>query len=68
MCGVIWGKIIDRVASHNRKQPKHLGVLPWEGRLTKPWDSPKVTLGDVMEKAQVIPKKQLSSPIQPVPS
>jgi hypothetical protein len=68
MCGVIWGKIIDRVAGHNRKQLKHLGVLPWEGHSTKPRDSPKVTLGDVMEKARVIPKKQLSSPIQPVPS
>lgn len=38
---MIWGKIIDRVASHNRKQPKHLGVLP---------------------------KKQLSSSFQPIPS
>ena len=61
MCGVRWEKIIDLVAGHSRKTPKASGLKPWAGVLPNPRVSPKITLGDALEKARFMPLKHTSS-------
>ena len=61
MSGVRWEKIIDLVAGHTRKNPKASGLKPWVGVLPGPRVSPKITLGDALEKARFMPLKHTSS-------
>jgi hypothetical protein len=55
------GKIIDLVVGHSRKTPKASGLKPWAGVLPNPRVSPKITLGDALEKARFMPLKHTSS-------